>query len=102
MLYFANTFFNNTAIATQGSYTYDSLKTLASTFSVNQQINTNLIFGDFLAALKLIFSIVTGTTIAEAFRGLPYFSDSLQLLTSIVFSISSVFLWVYIVANRSI
>ena len=100
--YFANQIFANATISGQGHYTYDALNTLANTFAVNQSVNTSLIFGDFIAALKVLFAIVTGQTISDAFAGFPFIDTSVQLLMRLAFSISSVFLWIYIVANRSL
>lgn len=102
--YYMNTAFNDSQInnaAYFGGNPYNAMHTLANTYAINQQINTNLIFGDFFAALTVLFGIVTGTTISGMLTLLPFVDASIQLLVQIVFSLSSVFLWIYIVANRS-
>jgi hypothetical protein len=102
MLYYTNTIFKNATIASQGFYTYDALHTLAGTFAIHQQVNASLIFGDFIAALTVLFAIVTGQTISDAFSAFPFIDTSIQLLIQISFSLTSVFLWIYVVANRSL
>jgi hypothetical protein len=97
--YEINQIFNDTDIH---SYSYDALTTLAGTFTIDQQINASLIFGDFIAALTLLFGIVTGNTISSAITTIPFVDTTIELLVQIIFSLSSVFLWIYIVANRSI
>ena len=104
--YYLNTYFNNPNITnTQyfGGNPYSAMSTLASSYHINQQINTSLIFGDFIAALTVIFGILTGSTISGMLSLLPWGTDTgISLLVQIVFSFSSVLLWVYIVANRSV
>jgi len=100
--YYANQIFQNTTLNNNQAITFNALQTLASSFNLNQQINTNLIFGDFIAGLTVLFSIVTGTTIAAAFSMFPFVGAAEMLLIQIVFASSSALLWVYIVANRSV
>lgn len=103
--YYLNTYFNNPNITnTQyfGGNPYNALNTLANSYHINQQINTSLIFGDFIAALTVLFGILTGSTISGMTTMLPFVDTSIQLLVQIVFSLSSVLLWIYIVANRSV
>lgn len=98
--YYTNQVFNNSAIASNSSYTYNALHTLASSYTISQGINTSLIFGDFLAGLTVVFGILTGNTISSALAGAPYISGDILLLIQIIFSLSSVALWVFIVAFR--
>jgi len=100
--YYVNTIFNDPTINSNNNITYNALKTLAGTFAINQQVNTSLIFGDFIAGLTVLFGILTGATIANAFSIFPFVDASITLLIQITFSLSSVFLWIYIVANRSV
>ena len=100
--YYANQVFNNTTLNNNQALTYNSLQTLAGSFNLNQQINTNLIFGDFIAGLTVLFSIVTGTTIASAFSVFPFVGAAEMLLIQITFALSSALLWIYIVSNRSV
>ena len=100
--YYINLILPLPAVTNNPNTTFTSLQTLAGTFSLNQQINTSLIFGDFIAGLTVLFNIVTGTTIANAFSIFPFVDASITLLIQIMFSLTSAFLWIYIVANRSI
>ena len=67
-----------------------------------QQIDPLLIFGDFIAGLKLLFAVVTGQTIATAMSIFPFVDTSVMLLIELVFVSASLFLWIYIISNRSI
>lgn len=100
MGYYTNQVFGNTAMAANSSYTYNALHTLASSYSINQSINTSLVFGDFIAGLTVVFGILTGNTISSAIAGAPFVSADILLLIQIIFSLSSVALWVFIVAFR--
>lgn len=100
--YYVNTIIPLDPVTHNPNTTFSALQTLAGSFKLNQQINTSLIFGDFLAGLTVLFNIVTGTTIAQAFSVFPFVDASITLLIQIVFSLSSAFLWIYIVANRSV
>lgn len=81
---------------------YEGLSALAGSFSINQQVNTSLIFGDFIAGLTVLFGIITGETISNAFSIIPFVDASATLLIRICFTLSSAALWIYIVANRSV
>lgn len=103
--YYLNTYFNDAQIvgaAYYGGNPFHAMQTLANTFAVNQQVNTNLIFGDFISGLTVLFGILTGATISGMLSVLPFVDVSIQLLVQIIFSLSSLFLWVYIVSNRSV
>lgn len=100
--YYVNQIFQNPALSGNSNITYNALHTLANSFAVNQQVNTSLIFGDFVAGLTVLFGILSGTTIANAFSIFPFVDAGITLLIQIVFSASSLFLWIYIVANRSV
>lgn len=100
--YYINLIFPLASVTNNTNTSYTALQTLAGSFSINQQINTSLIFGDFIAGLTVLFNIITGTTIANAFSVFPFVDASITLLIQILFSLSSAFLWIYIVANRSI
>ena len=100
--YYINTVFPISAVTHNPNTSFSALQTLAGSFSINQQINSSLIFGDFLAGLTVFFNIVTGTTIANAFSIFPFVDASVTLLVQIVFTLSSAMMWIYIVANRSV
>lgn len=100
--FYLNQIFNNPVLGANGNITFNALNTLMGTFRLNQQINTNLIFGDFIAAVTVLFGIVTGSTLSTAFTLIPYVDQSILLLQGILFDLASVFLWIYIVSNRSV
>ena len=82
--------------------TYDALDAIANKQVINQEISVDLIFGDFIAGVRVVFGIVTGDTIAQAFSLIPSFDEVWLLLVRIVFTLSSAMLWVFIVTGRSI
>lgn len=82
--------------------TYDSLDEIASKNVVDEEISVDLIFGDFVAGVRVVFGIVTGDTIAQAFALIPSFSEAWMLLVRLIFTISSAMLWVFIVTGRSL
>ena len=116
-LYYVNTIFNDPTI-TNASTTctwglsanqfspfsctsYQALSVLAGTYKINQQVNSSLIFGDFIAGLTVLFGLLTGQTIANMITAIPFFDASWTLFANLMFTFSSVCLWIYIVANRS-
>lgn len=82
--------------------TFDSLDDLASKNAVDEEISIDLVFGDFVAGVRVVFGIVTGDTIAQAFALIPSFNETFMLLVRIIFSLSSAMLWVFIVTGRSL
>lgn len=100
--YMTLAFPGNSTFSSNTNFTYTSLKTLANSFAVNQQINTSLIFGDFLAGLTVMAGIFIGAPIANALNGLPFVDTNILLLIQIIYGSSNLALWVYIVSNRSI
>lgn len=97
--YYANQIFQNPSI---DSASFAALDEIANRNNLDQQINASLIFGDFIAALQVLFGIVTGETIATAFSLFPFVDEAVMLMIRLMFTLSSAFLWIYIVANRSI
>lgn len=105
--YFMNQIFNDPLIT--ASVTNQSLQTLAGTFQFNQDINTQLIFGDFLAVKNVVWSLMSGSAFTSAFgdtgvmHGLSYTaSNYIAILMALLFNSSCVFLILYIVSNRSL
>ena len=84
------------------SVTYDSLDEIASRNVVDEEISIDLIFGDFIAGVRVVFGIITGDTIAQAFALIPMFNETWVLLVRIIFTLSSAMLWVFIVTGRSL
>lgn len=101
------------------SVSYQSINNLVGTFAFNQNINSGLIFGDFLSVYNLLGGLMTGSaTIASPFavifgggggqtgQGLIYnsgFADaSVGLFMAGLFDAATLFLLLYIVSNRSV
>jgi predicted membrane-bound spermidine synthase len=83
-------------------FTESAISTLANSFAIKQQVNTSLIFGDFIAALKAITGIFIGAPISDALSGLPFIDTSILFLIQIIYGSANLALWCYIIANRSI
>lgn len=84
------------------SSTYASLDTLANKNNVDETISAELIFGDFIAGVNVLFGIVTGDTLTDAFHLLPGVDASMDLFVRLVFTLSSALLWVFVVTGRSL
>lgn len=80
--------------------TFDYMKELLAKNKIEETTSTELIFGDFLAASRVIFSIVTGEPVAAAFNMLPNFDEVWMVMIQIIFTTSSVALWAYLIAGR--
>jgi len=100
--YLMNQVFNDPILGGNGNITFDALDKLSMTFSTNQQVNGALIFGDFIAALQLLFGIIIGSTVNSALQLLPFVGIPILLLQGMLFNLASVFLFIYIISNRSI
>lgn len=75
------------------------------TFTFNQQVNTNLIFGDFVAAYTLIGGLMSGSVFSSSLTIIQNsgFADvSIGLLMGLLFDSATLFLLLYIISNRSI
>jgi len=100
--YYMNQVFNDPVLASKDNITFDALDDLTrNRFALNQDINASLIFGDFISALKVIFGIITGSTLDDSLH-LITGDLNILLLQGIVFDLASVLLWIYIVSGRSI
>ena len=101
--YYVGSIFPTSIYATNPHYTYNSLKTIADSFSgINDSVNTSLIFGDFIAGLTVMKGLFLGAPITDALLGLPFVNTAILLEIQIIYVISEIALWVYIIANRSI
>ncbi len=101
--YYLNQIFNDPVIS--ASATYTSLQTIMGTFAFNQQINTNLIFGDFVSVFTLLGSLMSGSVFTSSLHLIQNsgFADvSVGLLMGLLFDSASLFLLLYIVSNRSV
>jgi len=101
--YFIGTIFTTASFNTNPHYTYAALSTIANSFSsLNQGINTSLIFGDFIAGLTVMKGLFLGAPITDALLGMPFVSTNILLEIQIIYVVCEIALWVYIIANRSI
>jgi len=84
------------------SWTYDALDELANKNQVSSEVSIDLIFGDFIQGVKVLFGILTGDTISGAIASFPFVSETWMILVKITFTLSSALLWVYIITGRSV
>lgn len=101
--YYLNQVFNDPVISSSATYT--SLQSIMGTFTFNQQINTSLIFGDFLSVFQLLGSLMSGSVFTSSLTIIQNsgFADlSVGLLMGLLFDSATLFLLLYIVSNRSI
>src|SRR5574342_720098 len=89
--YYLNQVFNNPALGANGNITFSALNTLMGSYSINEGVNAELVFGDFIAALTVLFGVVTGSTLTSAFTLIPFVDTSILLLQGILFDLASVF-----------
>lgn len=98
-----NLFTNVTVSGTNGTSTkttFDYLSQLVNKHQVDAKISIDLIFGDFVAVVQVIFGILTGEPISTAFSMMPNFDEVWMLAVRIIFTFGSVALWAYLVAGR--
>ena len=100
--YYLNQIFQLPALSSNNSMTYSALSSLVGSYTISQEINASLIFGDFIAALTVLFGLLSGNILDTAFHSIPFMDASILLLQTAMFDIASVFLWIYIVSNRSV
>ena len=82
--------------------TYDALDSIANKNNIEESVSTELIFGDFIAGVQVLFGIVTGDTITSALHLLPNFSSEWDLVVRLIFTFSSAMLWIYVITGRSL
>ena len=105
-MYYINTLYNDPTLSS--SYQLANVSALAANWtSVQNQygssnVNAALIFGDFLIGVKVLFSVLSGAGVVSVLQGIPGIDNSVLLLVQILYGSSSIILWVYVVANRSL
>lgn len=83
--------------------TSQALEELISNNNVeDEQITIELIFGDFIAGVRVVFGIMTGDVLTNAFEGLPNFNYEYSIITRILFTTSTAFLWVNLITGRDL
>lgn len=101
--YYLNQIFQDPVISSSATYT--SLQTIMGSFAFNQQVNTGLIFGDFISAFTLIGSLMSGSIFTDSLtlvQNSGFADASVGLLMGIMFDSATLFLLIYIISNRSI
>jgi hypothetical protein len=86
--------------STSTQNTFDYLNSLVNKHKINEALLPDLIFGDFVTVSKIIFGVITGEPIAAVISAFPNFDAVWALFFRIIFTISSVALWGYIIAGR--
>lgn len=83
--------------------TSQALEELISNNNVeDEQITIELIFGDFIAGVRVVFGIMTGDVLTNAFESLPNFNYEYSLIARILFTTSTAFLWVNLITGRDL
>lgn len=101
--YYINQYFNDPTL--NNNVTFSSLNTIMGTFTFSQQINTNLVFGDFISVFTLLGGLMTGSVFTSAMtivQNSGFADASVSLLMGLLFDSGTVFLLMYIVSFRSI
>lgn len=101
--YYINQIFNDPTLSQSATYT--SLNTLMGTFAFTGNINTNLIFGDFISVFTLLGSLMSGSIFTSSFtiiQNSGYADVSVGLLMGLMFDSGTLFLLMYIISFRSI
>lgn len=85
------------------SVTEDSLQAMIAKYNVaGEQVTAELIFGDFITGIRVLFGIVTGSSITTALHLLPNFSNSWDIIVGLLFGLSTSFLWLNILTGRDL
>lgn len=84
-------------------YTSTQLETLISDNNIDDEtVSAELIFGDFVIGAQVLFGIMTGDVLTNAFNQIPTFSYEYSILVRLVFTTSTAFLWINIITGRDI
>jgi len=81
---------------------YADLDAVATAFNPNETVSAELIFGDFIAGVRVLFGVMTFQPISDAFAILPNMDMNILLLIRVLFGASSIFLWIFIITGRSV
>lgn len=83
--------------------TEDDLETLGERHNVaGESVSAELIFGDFITGIRVIFGILTGDSIANALNLLPNMNIEWMIIVKLLFGISTAFLWLNILTGRDL
>lgn len=85
------------------SVTNTSLTAMIAKHNVsNQSLSAELIFGDFITGIKVLFGILTGEAIYTALHLLPNFNTNWDFIVGLLFVTSTLFLWVNMITGRDL
>ena len=82
--------------------TFDSVDEIAATFKLDTDFSAEMIFGDFIAGLKVLGGLLTGEVITDAFALIPGFNIYWLLLIRLLFSLSTLLFMLYLATGRSL
>ena len=101
--YYANTIFHNPVL---NPLTTDSINTIIGSFTISPQINSALIFGDFISAYNILTGLFTGSIFNESINivvaNSGFGGTAVKILMALIFDSASLFFALYIISNRSI
>jgi len=84
-------------------YTSETLESLITRNNVlDETITIELIFGDFIAGVRVIFGIMTGDVMTNIVEGLPNFNYEYSIIIRLLYITSTAFLWIKIVTGRDL
>ena len=105
-MYYINTLYNVPAISQ--NWGLAQVQKLATSWSSVSNLNGGnspnpaLIFGDFIVGLTVLLNILAGGGVTTILQGIPGVDNSVFLLVQILYGSSTVMLWIYVVAFRSV
>ena len=83
--------------------TEDDLDTLTERHNIaDETISAELIFGDFITGIRVVFGILTGQSITNALNLLPNVNMAWHYIAGLIFSVSTAFLWLNILTGRDL
>lgn len=69
---------------------------------VDETISVELIFGDFVTGVRVLFGILTGEAIYTALHLLPNFNGEWDYIVGLLFVTSTLFLWINLITGRDL
>ena len=97
------------------AWTQSHLQAMAGNYSSisnlngGQDPNPALIFGDFIVGITVLLNAIAvagnaifGGGLASILQGIPGFDQTQVFIVQILYGSSEAFLWIYVVANRSL
>lgn len=84
-------------------YTSNELENLITNNNIdNETVSAELIFGDFISGVTVLFGIMTGDVLTNTFNAIPNFSYEYSILVRLVFTTSTAFLWINLITGRDL